>query len=93
AEVKAAVEQRFGDWRGTGAAGTKAFGGAQVPIKPGIVLIDRPDSPQSMIVGGQRTGLTGTDDLLVLNTVNDALGGSFLSRINMDLREEKHWSY
>ena len=93
AEVKAAVEQRFGDWRGTGAAGTKAFGGAQAPIKPGIVLIDRPDSPQSMIVGGQRTGLKGTDDLLVLNTVNDALGGSFLSRINMDLREEKHWSY
>jgi len=93
AEVQAALESRFGDWKGTGAAGTKAFGAAQAPIRPGIVLIDRPDSPQSMIVGGQRTGLKGTDDLLVLNTVNDALGGSFLSRINMDLREEKHWSY
>lgn len=93
AEVKAALEARFGDWKPEGAAGTKTFGGTQPPITPGIVLIDRPDSPQSMIVGGQRTGLKGTDDMLVLNTVNDALGGSFLSRINMDLREEKHWSY
>ena len=93
AEVQAAVEARFGDWKGTGAAGTKAFAGSQRPLTPNIVLVDRPDSPQSIIVAGQRTGLKGTDDLLVLNTVNDALGGSFLSRINMDLREEKHWSY
>ena len=93
AEVQAAIEARFGDWKGTGAAGTKAFAGGQAPLTPNIVLVDRPDSPQSIIVAGQRTGLKGTDDLLVLNTVNDALGGSFLSRINMDLREEKHWSY
>ncbi|WP_308815188.1 insulinase family protein [Sphingomonas sp. GV3] len=93
AEVKAALDARFGDWKATGTPGTKTFGGAQPPVTPKIVLIDRPDSPQSVIVGGQRTGLKGTDDMLVLNTVNDALGGSFLSRINMDLRESKHWSY
>ncbi|GAA0657779.1 putative Zn-dependent peptidase [Sphingomonas insulae] len=93
AEVKAALDARFGDWKGMGAAGTKTFGGAPAALKPAIVLVDRPDSPQSIVIGGQRTGLKGTDDLLVLNTVNDALGGSFLSRINMDLREEKHWSY
>jgi predicted Zn-dependent peptidase len=93
AEVQAALEARFGDWKGSGPAGSKAFGAAQPPLTPNIVLVDRPDSPQSIIVAGQRTGLKGTDDLLVLNTVNDALGGSFLSRINMDLREEKHWSY
>ena len=34
-----------------------------------------------------------SDDLLALNTANDALGGNFLSRINMDLRETKGWSY
>ncbi|WP_271299940.1 M16 family metallopeptidase [Sphingomonas sp. CV7422] len=93
AEVQAALEARFGDWTGTGPAGSKTFGGTVAALKPGIVLVDRPDSPQSILVGGQRTGLKGTDDLLVLNTVNDALGGSFLSRLNMDLREEKHWSY
>ena len=92
-EVKAALDARFGDWQGTGTPGTKTFGGAQPPLTPRIVLVDRPDSPQSIVVGAQRTGLKGTDDLLALNTVNDALGGSFLSRFNMDLREEKHWSY
>ena len=51
------------------------------------MLIDRPDSPQSMIVAAALTGLKGTDDLLPYNTANVVLGGDFLSRINMDLRE------
>ena len=93
AEVKADLDREFGDWRGTGAAGTKNFATPPQPSAPKIVLIDRPDSPQSVIVGGLPTKLTGTDDLLAATTVNDALGGSFLSRINMDLREGKHWSY
>ena len=35
----------------------------------------------------------GTDDLLTLLAANEVLGGNFLSRINMDLRETKGWSY
>jgi zinc protease len=57
------------------------------------VLIDRADSPQSLIAGGIPTRLKGTDDLLTVITANDALGGDFLSRINLDLRETRHWSY
>ena len=57
------------------------------------MLVDRPDSPQSVIVGVIPTGLKGTQDLLAVQTANDALGGSFLSRVNMDLRERRHWSY
>jgi zinc protease len=37
--------------------------------------------------------LKGTDELLPLIAANDALGGSFLGRLNMNLREDKHWSY
>jgi predicted Zn-dependent peptidase len=92
AEIKAALETEMGDWRPTGAAGRKAFG-AIAPANPKIVLIDRPDSPQSLIVGAFPTQLVGTTDLLPVLTANDALGGSFLSRINMDLREKKGWSY
>ena len=93
-EVKAAMERGFGTWRGTGAAGSKAFSGApEAATTPKIVLIDRPDAPQSLILAGIPTGLDGSADLLALTTANDALGGSFLSRINMDLRESKHWSY
>ncbi len=92
AEVKAVLERAFGDWRATGTGGTKNF----APVRsatPRIVLIDRPGSPQSVIAGGVATGLAGTADLLPVNIANDALGGSFLSRINMNLREDKHWSY
>ena len=93
AEVKAALDRTFGDWRPTGAAGTKSFAAAPAPASPRIVLVDRPDSPQSVIVGAIPNTLAGTQDLLPVNTANDALGGSFLGRINMDLREAKHWSY
>ncbi len=92
AELLPALDRRFGDWRGTGAAGAKNFGAGQ-PANPRIVLIDRPDSPQSLILAALPTPLKGTDDLLAVQTANDALGGSFLSRINTDLRETRGWSY
>ena len=46
-----------------------------------------------MIVGRIPTALVGTDELLPVIAANDGLGGGFLGRINMDLREDKHWSY
>src|SRR3546814_20009540 len=57
-----------------------------------IVVIDRP-GPQSLILAGQTLGVEGTDDPLTLITANEVLGGSFVSRLNMDLREAKGWSY
>ncbi|WP_230631811.1 M16 family metallopeptidase [Sphingomonas sp. Leaf37] len=93
AEVTAALNAALGDWTATGTAGTKNFAVAQRPAVPAIKLIDRPDSPQSVIVGVIPTTLKGTQDLLPVATANDALGGSFLGRLNMDLRENKHWSY
>jgi zinc protease len=91
-EIKTAFERGFGAWRATGPAGAKSFAAAQQSA-PKIVLVDRPDSPQSIIVGAQLTALKGVDDLLPLTTANDVLGGNFLSRINTDLRETKGWTY
>ncbi|CAN5533326.1 pitrilysin family protein [soil metagenome] len=93
AEVKAALELGFGDWTGTGAAGVKDFAAPPVPSAPKILLVDRPDSPQSTIVGVLPTSFSGSEDLLPEATANEALGGGFLGRINMDLRETKHWAY
>jgi predicted Zn-dependent peptidase len=92
ADVRAALDRGFGDWRPVGAAGTKRFVDG-TPAGAKILLIDRPDSPQSLITVGFPTALKGTQDLLPIVTANDALGGSFLGRINMDLRERRHWSY
>jgi predicted Zn-dependent peptidase len=94
AELLPLLEARFGKWKPVDAApGRKDFT-AEIP-KPSerIVLIDRPQSPQSMIVAGQVLNMVGSDDLLPLLAGNDVLGGNFLSRINMDLRESRGWSY
>ena len=57
------------------------------------MLIDRPGSPQSVISGGFVTNVDPKSDVTALTSANDVLGGNFLSRINMDLRETKGWSY
>ena len=93
AEVQAVFERAFGDWRGTGAPGEKVFPDTPLAPVPGILLVDRPGSPQSFIAGGAPTPLGATDDFAAAIVANDALGGDFTARINMDLREAKHWSY
>jgi zinc protease len=94
ADVTARLERAFGDWQAPSTPrGTKAFP-ADIPATTSrIVLIDRPQSPQSIIYGGAVLPLSGTDDLLTLNAANSVLGTDFLSRINADLRETKGWSY
>lgn len=88
-----ALDARFGNWMGTGAPGAKPSASAPVAPKPRIVLVNRPDSPQSLIMGGQLLPLKGKDEVTTLLTANDVLGQNFLSRMNMDLRETKGWSY
>jgi zinc protease len=93
AEIIPVLERSFGDWRDSGSAPVKDFG-APIPANPShIVLIDRPNSPQSLIIAGEVLSATGRDDLISLIESNDVLGGSFLSRLNADLRENKHWAY
>jgi zinc protease len=93
-EVTAQLEAAFGDWRAPATpGGTKAFSGTVPAPANRIVLIDRPQSPQSLIYGGAVLPVSGTDDLLTLNSANSILGSDFLSRINADLRETKGWSY
>jgi predicted Zn-dependent peptidase len=94
AEVRAELDRAFGDWTPPAAPrGQKDFGAALPTPQPRIVLIDRPQSPQSLIYAGQVLPVSGTDDLLTMNAANSILGADFLSRINSDLRETKGWSY
>lgn len=90
----AELERRFGDWRPPAAPkGEKRFAVEPPAARARIVLVDRPQSPQSYIYAGQVLPVRGSDDTLDLRAANEVLGGNFLSRINMDLRETKGWSY
>ena len=95
AELLPMLNAQFGGWQAPAVAkGVKAFGATPArPAKSRIVLIDRPGSPQSVISGGQLTPINPKGDILDVTSGNFVLGGDFLSRINMDLRESKGWSY
>ncbi len=95
AQLKPALEAAFGGWQAPASAKPVKPLTAAVPApRPRIVLIDRPNSPQSVIVAGRVLPLTGRDQgLEALDLANEVLGNGFLSRLNLDLREEKSWSY
>jgi zinc protease len=94
-ELQPQLEARFGNWAPPAVAkGVKNFVAPPArPVKARIVFIDRPGSPQSVILGGQLTPVDPFGDVVPVTSANDVLGGNFLSRINMDLRETKGWSY
>jgi len=95
AEIQPLIEAEFGKWATPSVpAGIKQF--TVPPARPPssrIVLVNRADSPQSVISGGQITPADPRNNIEALQSANDVLGGNFLSRINMDLREAKGWSY
>jgi len=93
ATLKPMLEARFGNWQVTGAPGSKSFAAPIAPAKGRIVLVDRPGSPQSLILAGEILQQKGTDPSEALDAANDVMGGNFLSRLNTDLRETKGWSY
>jgi predicted Zn-dependent peptidase len=93
AQLVAQLEPRLGKWTAPMVArGTKQFPKV-ADTRQRIVLINRPQSPQSLILAGQLLDVVGTRDTLPLTAANQVLGGDFLARINMDLREAKGWSY
>jgi len=88
------LEAAFGNWAAPATPKpAKAFTAAIPAPTNKVYLIDRPGSGQSVILGGVVLDKTGKDDLILLNQANDVMGGSFLSRLNSDLRETKGWSY
>ena len=94
AELKPMLDARFGEWTApTVAKGSKSFAAPLPEPTPRIVLIDRPQSPQSLIIGGVVLPVTGKDDLVAFNAANEVIGNGFLSRINQDIRETRGWSY
>lgn len=64
-----------------------------VTKKRRVVVVDRPDAPQSVVALLLPSLAGGAEDAPLLSRVNVALGGSFTSRLNQDLREERGITY
>ncbi|MCP4201550.1 MAG: insulinase family protein [bacterium] len=91
-EIVPMIEKRFKKWK-TGEVPTKDL--SEVAIRKGqsIYLIDRPGSEQSVLLAGHLAPPKANPDEVAIETMNTVLGGDFTSRVNMNLREDKGWSY
>ncbi|MEM9879928.1 MAG: pitrilysin family protein [Pseudomonadota bacterium] len=94
AEILPLLDKRFGTWKAPSAAlGRKSVAEVKPANTSRIIIVDRPGSPQSLILGGLLAPPTGSDNTLAISAMNDVLGGAFTARVNMNLREEKGWAY
>ena len=87
------LEDKFGNWSSTSKSGLKKLNNVSLPSSRVVYLIDKPNAQQSYIVAGQLLPPTATDEEIKISYMNYAIGGSFTSRLNMNLREDKSWSY
>jgi zinc protease len=88
--VKLAAEA-FADWTGDG--DTEVAAGDPVPQAPAITVVPRPRAPQSELRIGHVATARDTPDYHPLVVANTILGGQFVSRINLNLREHKGLTY
>ncbi|RDV13528.1 insulinase family protein [Pontibacter diazotrophicus] len=66
---------------------------AEPVAKSDMIVIDRPDAPQSTIVLGLPVVGPSHPDYIPLRVTNSLLGGSFGSRITRNIREDKGYTY
>jgi zinc protease len=92
AEIKPKLEKLLASWK-PGDVPQRTVPKVAEPAKDVVYLIDRPGSGQSVIFGAQLAPPQSDPDAIPLQLVNNIFGGKFSSRINMNLREDKHWSY
>ncbi|MFT3897600.1 MAG: pitrilysin family protein [Thermomonas sp.] len=93
-EITAQLDKVFGDWKPADVAkGTKSVPTVAAQASPRVFLIDKPGAQQSLILAGELAPPTTAPDNIQINTMNDAFGGQFTARLNMNLREDKHWAY
>ena len=97
AEIDPLLDNVLASWRapaGAEVAPAPVAAGKKAPAPSRrVVVVDRPDAPQS-VLAVVRPGVAASDrDAAPVTRVNTALGGSFTSRLNQDLREEHVWSY
>ncbi len=87
-----ALERAFGAWQRADVSPTEvSTPGARTQST--LYLVDKPGAAQSVITVGQVGVPRSNPDYFPLRVMNAILGGQFTSRLNMNLREAKGYSY
>ena len=91
-EAKKLAEQYFGGWTGKATAAI-TLPPAPTPEPTHVVIVDKPGAPQTALEAFGVGVPANSPDLQTLQVMNYVLGGSFASRINMNLREVHGYTY
>ncbi|HEX8636909.1 MAG TPA: insulinase family protein, partial [Pyrinomonadaceae bacterium] len=86
------LEKAFAGWK-PGTVPTGTLPTAAALEKAAIYLVDRPNSAQSVVSIGQIGVSRDNPDYFPLQVMNSILGGQFSARVNMNLREDKGYTY
>lgn len=92
AAITPKLEKLFSNWS-AGDVPIKNIRKVDQQKKPAIYLIDRPGSLQSVVLAGNLAPPKNNPAEIAIETMNNILGGSFSSRVNLNIREDKHWAY
>ena len=92
AEIQPKLEKLFSAWT-PGETPQKNVATVALPERSVVYLIDRPGAQQSLILAGSVAPPRNNPDEVSIESMNNVLGGDFGARLNMDLREDKHWTY
>lgn len=92
AEVTALVDRHLGSWSGDPGEGP-AFEALPATRERKIWVVDRPGSVQSEVRVGHVGTARDTEDYFGLLVGNMLLGGTFTSRLNLNLRERNGFTY
>ncbi|MCM2334902.1 MAG: insulinase family protein, partial [Anaeromyxobacteraceae bacterium] len=91
AEIRPRLERLLAGW--APGRSPKAPIGQGAPPSAGLYLVDRPGAQQSLLIMGTVAPPRRPGPDVPQEVMNAILGGQFVSRLNMNLREDKHWSY
>ena len=90
-ELKPLAEKAFGGWAAAG--GSLPELPEPRPTASKVVIVDKPGAQQTAVRVGALAPRRSTPDYNALQIMNEALGGLFSSRINLNLREEHGYTY
>jgi predicted Zn-dependent peptidase len=90
-EVAAVADRAFAGWNGRSSGALQEL--TALPTPPRLNIIRRPGAPQSELRIGHVAAARNTADYHALVAANMVLGGQFVSRINLNLREHKGFTY
>lgn len=86
------LEKAFANWKAADVPVAK-IPAAPAFEKPGIYIVDKPGAAQSVVTIGHIGVERSNPDYFPLIVMNSLLGGQFTSRVNLNLREEKGYTY